>query len=198
MCGSERESEWIEQSIVSEGEEEEGKKLQSIRWVVACHSRSSSKCFKHFSSKHISQPSCCHPKATEDPALPFICQRRRRRRLFMYWFTGEEKAAPANNQLSYSALALHSCQRWKDHIPAKPWKDLHVINQILQPPSHLTPTHKIYVQLIYFRKIWLVLHVWLNWLNVYISALLIWVCGRIEPPHNQIAHSRNQHLDHTR
>ena len=121
MCGSERESEWIEQSIVSEGEEEEGKKLQSIRWVVACHS--SSKCLKHFSSKHISQPSCCHPKATEDPALPFICQRRRRRAFLCIGSQPERKSLllQITNSLSHSALALHFCQRWKDlHLTHHP------------------------------------------------------------------------------
>ena len=117
MCGSERENESDNPSWAR------GKKLQSIRRVVARHSLLSSKCFEHFSSEHISCVSCCHPKATEDPALPFICQRRRRgrrrRSFFMYWFTGEEKAAPANNQLSL--VALHSGQRWNYHISTKPW-----------------------------------------------------------------------------
>ena len=96
----ERESEWIEQSIVSEGRGG-GKKLQSIRRVVASHSLSlsSSKCFKHLSSKHISQPSCCHPKATEDP---FYLAEEDEEGLFMYWFTAwEEKPTPANNRLYF-------------------------------------------------------------------------------------------------
>ena len=44
----------------------------------------------------------------------------------------------------------------------------------------------------------LFLQIRLNWLKVYISALLIWVWGRIERAHNQIAHTRNQHPAHAR
>ena len=197
MCVAQREN---ESNNPSRARGEEGKKLQSICRVVASHSLS------------LSLPPARNVLNISlwniFPVLLVAILRQLkipRSLLFArggggggFLCIGSQERKRLLQQITNSLICRLPCQHWKDHIPAKPWKDLRVINQILQPPSHLTPTHKIYVQLIYFRKIWLVLHVWLNWLNVYISALLIWVCGRIEPPHNQIAHSRNQHLDHTR